>query len=577
MFIDKYGFFGFQAGDEIPASRYEIALDNLIRIAESIESMDLDAAYFETWNDPDYNAAYDNWIAFWGVLLEYVKENMSFTVSFDSPIKLDGIDEESSLISLFSKVFGIDTSSAPNNAERVFFPSDSDFEQLRGALVEFNFEISKIRDESPVPDFEAAPQVDEVEFSGFIKGEPKAAWTIQNLMSAKENRRLVYPSWQRKSDAWTPAKKQNLIRSLLLRIPLPSIIIHERNDGTKEVVDGRQRISALEEFFSNQFKTAKFDGNAVLNKTGALPTEAAGIEYFGNKFWSDMQGSIIRVDENRSKPIEDWMKDQIVPSLEFSGLTDEQLYYIFTVYNTNSTPLNAAEIRNAVYHDTPLHRALMKEAGDLEDEGGNEIQPTRPEISNRFRAGVSPSKPPTRFAASEALMRACAFTLIRSKADGSHKADSAAKAIQSMLIMTKDDEWSEEDASELAVRIINSYQTMRDAFDRVGLDPINRPSGERQTMRYNTVRATSMHSAFTILDHCRYDNLKLKDTDFDDFVRLIDSIEQDDKQSNTKTWNFHLGVIYKTIQFLESKGYSRDKLLSTPYRDVLRAAIISKE
>ena len=105
------------------------------------------------------------------------------------------------------------------------------------------------------------------------------------------------------------------------------------------------------------------------------------------------------------------MKDQIVPSLEFSGLTDEQLYYIFTVYNTNSTPLNAAEIRNAVYHATPLHRALMKEAGDLEDEGGNEIQPTRPEISNRFRAGVSPSKPPTRFAASEALMRACAFTL----------------------------------------------------------------------------------------------------------------------------------------------------------------------
>ena len=43
-------------------------------------------------------------------------------------------------------------------------------------------------------------------------------------------------------------KKQNLIRSLLLKIPLPSIIIHKRNDGVREVVDGRQRISALKEF-----------------------------------------------------------------------------------------------------------------------------------------------------------------------------------------------------------------------------------------------------------------------------------------------------------------------------------------
>ena len=63
-----------------------------------------------------------------------------------------------------------------------------------------------------------------------------------------------------------------------------------------------------------------------------------------------MNTSNVRVDENRTKAIEDWMSEQIVPSLEFSGLTDEQLYYIFTVYNTNSTPLNAAEIRNAVYH-----------------------------------------------------------------------------------------------------------------------------------------------------------------------------------------------------------------------------------
>ena len=66
--------------------------------------------------------------------------------------------------------------------------------------------------------------------------------------------------------------------------------------------------------------------------------------------------------------------------------------------------------------------------------------------------------------------------------------------------MSKEQNWNEDICSELANRIMNSYQTMHDAFQRIGSDPINRPSGERQTMRYNTVRATSMHSAFVILE-----------------------------------------------------------------------------
>ena len=219
----------------------------------------------------------------------------------------------------------------------------------------------------------------------------------------------------------------------------------------------------------------------------------------------------------------------------------------------------------------------MKEAGDLEDEHAQLINPDNPDITLRYRTGVSPSKDPTRFAASEALMRACAFTLIRPKDDGKHKADSAAKAIQSTLVMSNEENWSEEVCSELAIRILNSYQTMRSAFERVGLDPINRPSGERQTMRYNTVRATSMHSAFVVLDQCRYQGLELSDEDFDNFVLLIDSVEQDEKQSNTKTWNFHINVIYKTIQFVEERGFSRDDFASSPYRNLIGAAILANE
>ena len=96
-------------------------------------------------------------------------------------------------------------------------------------------------------------------------------------------------------------------------------------------------------------------------------------------------------------------------------------------------------------------------------------------------------------------------------------------------------------------------------------------------MRYNTVRATSMHSAFVVLDQCRYQGLELSDEDFDNFVLLIDSVEQDEKQSNTKTWNFHINVIYKTIQFVEERGFSRDDFASSPYRNLIGAAILANE
>ena len=573
MLIDKYGLFGFGVNSEMQNNKLEVVLDDLLRISKIVNGTESENYFIEEWNNDDSDFAFESWTNYWIGVSEFILDN---STSGNFPIDfLFSVDEPFLFAEIFAKEFGIQFDILPDgeNAPVVSYS----IEEIRIHIEQRAYEIGEAADEPAVPELNISPEISEVEFSGFIKGEPKAKWTIRNLLEDLENKKLVFPSWQRKSDAWSPAKKQNLIRSLLLRIPLPSIIIHERNDGTREVVDGRQRISALSEFFSNQFKTAKFDLSTVLNKTGALPAEASGIEFFGDKYWQDMDGSKIRIDESRTKEIEDWMNEQIVPSLEFTGLTDEQLYYIFTVYNTNSTPLNAAEIRNAVYHDAPLHRTLMKEAGDLEDEQGVTINSHNPNITLRYRTGVSPKKDPTRFAASEALMRACAFTLIQPKDDGKHKADSAAKAIQSTLIMSKELNWSEEVCSELANRILNSYQTMRDAFERIGLDAINRPSGERQTMRYNTVRATSMHSAFVVLDQCRYQGLEISEEDFDNFVTLINSVEQDEKQSNTKTWNFHIAVIYKSIQFVEEKGFSRNDFESSPYQNLIRAAILANE
>ena len=106
-------------------------MDNLIRIAELVNSADLDEEYFETWNDSDYETAYGNWISFWMTVVEYVNENISMTTSFESPTISDGIDEESWIIYFFSEVFGI-SMSVLNDVQRTFYPTDSDLDQIRG-------------------------------------------------------------------------------------------------------------------------------------------------------------------------------------------------------------------------------------------------------------------------------------------------------------------------------------------------------------------------------------------------------------------------------------------------------------
>ena len=73
---------------------------------------------------------------------------------------------------------------------------------------------------------------------------------IQYFASAAEDGTLdLSPSYQR-SDVWTTADAQKLIESVMLGIPLPSVIILEKGDedAPREVVDGKQRLTSILRF-----------------------------------------------------------------------------------------------------------------------------------------------------------------------------------------------------------------------------------------------------------------------------------------------------------------------------------------
>ena len=83
-------------------------------------------------------------------------------------------------------------------------------------------------------------------------------WQIKQLAKlAKDGDLDVDPIYQRDL-VWNNKDSQKLINSILLGIPLPSIILHEINDGEYQIIDGKQRITSILKFIGAHPKAQEF-------------------------------------------------------------------------------------------------------------------------------------------------------------------------------------------------------------------------------------------------------------------------------------------------------------------------------
>jgi Protein of unknown function DUF262 len=73
-------------------------------------------------------------------------------------------------------------------------------------------------------------------------GYPMSIGELTNLY--RENELIIRPEFQR-FFRWSDVQKSNLVESLLLGIPLPSIFVAQTEEGKWELVDGLQRISTI--------------------------------------------------------------------------------------------------------------------------------------------------------------------------------------------------------------------------------------------------------------------------------------------------------------------------------------------
>ncbi len=244
-----------------------------------------------------------------------------------------------------------------------------------------------------------------------VSPEPVTAkadvWHIFQLTKKKLN---LTPSYQR-GDVWRTGDRQKLIESILRGIPLPSIILL-RNGGSApdDVVDGKQRLTAILRFvgkhpealarvieadkakpeagfrdkFENDYPkfrlawktymgeplTAKLEDDYYFpfrlrnEKNGVLVGK--GLESLRGSYYTQIKGHTIQVadQEVTVEELFEGAPDYKVPVIEYTKASQRQIHEVFNLYNKQGMHLNAEEIRNAVFHDVELTRAILVAAGD---------------------------------------------------------------------------------------------------------------------------------------------------------------------------------------------------------------------
>ena len=140
------------------------------------------------------------------------------------------------------------------------------------------------------------------------------------------------PEYQRRL-VWDVKKRSAFIESLLLNIPIPTLFLYERELGRYEVMDGQQRINAVEDFYAGKYALKGLEKWKELNgfKHSDLPEVLRrGLDR------RRLSATVVVLDSTKPRPT--------------PGAGDNDVRkMVFERLNTGGQHLNPQELRNCLY------------------------------------------------------------------------------------------------------------------------------------------------------------------------------------------------------------------------------------
>jgi hypothetical protein len=170
--------------------------------------------------------------------------------------------------------------------------------------------------------------------------------SIGEIVSMYDNREIIIdPEFQRLF-RWNNSQKSKLIESLLLGIPLPSIFVFEKDDGSWELIDGLQRISTILEFMGKlRNPNGGLDPPSILEATKYLPS-------LYNTVWerSELIADVPPDQQNEIDKSQQLAIRRGRISLEIlkRPSDDKTKFDLFQRLNAGGTQANAQELRNCI-------------------------------------------------------------------------------------------------------------------------------------------------------------------------------------------------------------------------------------
>lgn len=248
-------------------------------------------------------------------------------------------------------------------------PWDSDYVEEDGSVPsEFGYEavytalnktpeVVEERVAPPLPEEGGEDEgIEDLAIEGEVKSEPMPLG-IETIVSRIEKGTIeLDPEWQRRY-VWPPKKQRRLIESILLGLPIPSLLLfRDESTGRMYVIDGKQRLETIANFCAKK-------GHPTRKRFKTFPKTTEG--WGAGQPLHDAAGKYY---ENLPAKYKTKIDDCVLALHVFKELPPEKLYQIFSRYNTGAVQLKAVEIRNAVFQLSALHKMMWRVAGEHGDD-----------------------------------------------------------------------------------------------------------------------------------------------------------------------------------------------------------------
>jgi len=190
-------------------------------------------------------------------------------------------------------------------------------------------------------------------------------WTVQTIYQQVMAKNIdLNPRFQRRN-AWTDEKRSLLIESLILKLPVPEIVLAESHFEKNKfiVLDGKQRLLTIMGFFEpEQFEY--WDKPKLKN--------LKFLKDLNDKTWKNIENDANLLDSKRAFENSDFRCTVV-----FNQSSDDILYEIFYRLNSGAVPLSMQELRQSLQKGdfsnyliditnimSPIHNVLGLESPD---------------------------------------------------------------------------------------------------------------------------------------------------------------------------------------------------------------------